>query len=79
MDGIKTRRVAIILSDGANAEVAAQLHAGLTAQGAAPRFLGIKLGAIEGGEGSLNVEATLEITPSVLWDGVIVLDGPPHH
>jgi catalase len=76
VDGIKTRRVAIILSDGANAEVAAQLHAGLTAQGAAPRFLGIKLGAIEGAEGSLDVDATLEIMPSVLWDGVIVLDGP---
>ena len=74
--GIKTRRIAIVLSDGANTEVAAQLHAGLIAQGAAPRFLGVKLGAVQGAQGSLEVEATLEIMPAVLWDAAIVLDGP---
>ena len=65
-----------MLSDGANTEVAAQLHAGLIAQGAVPRFLGVKLGSVEGTSGSLDVEATLEIMPAVLWDGAIVLDGP---
>ena len=76
VDGIKTRRIAIVLSDGADTEVAAELHAGLVGQGAVPRFLGVKLGAIEGASGTLDVEGTLEILPSVLWDGVIVLDGP---
>jgi catalase len=75
VDGIKTRRVAIVLSDGANTKVAAQLHAGLVAQGAAPRFMGVKLGAIEGASGTLDIEASLEILPSVLWDGVVMLDG----
>jgi len=76
VDGIKTRRVAIVLSDGANTEVAAQLHAGLVAQGAVPKFLGVKLGTIEGASGTLDIEASLEILPSVLWDGVVMLDGP---
>ena len=68
VDGIKTRKVAIILSDDANTEVAAELQAELLAQGAVPKFLGIKLGAIEGAERTLEAEATLEIMPSVLWD-----------
>jgi catalase len=76
VDGIKTRRVAIVLSDGANTEVAAQLHAGLVAQGAVPKFLGVKLGTIEGASRTLDIEASLEILPSVLWDGVVMLDGP---
>lgn len=76
VDGIKTRRVAIILSDGANTDVASQIHAGLVAQGAVPRFLGVKLGAIEDTSGTLDIEASLEILPSVLWDGVVMLDGP---
>ena len=62
VDGIKTRRIAIVLSDGADAEVAAELHAGLVGQGAVPRFLGVKLGAIEGASGTLDVEGTLEIS-----------------
>jgi catalase len=76
VDGIKTRRVAIVLSEGANIDVACQIHAGLVAQGAVPRFVGIKLGAIEGTSGTLDIEASLEILPSVLWDGVVLLDGP---
>jgi catalase len=75
VDGIKTRRVAIVLSDGANTDVASHIHAGLAAQGAVPRFLGVKLGAIQGASGSLDVEGSLEILPSVLWDAVVVLDG----
>jgi catalase len=76
LDGIKTRRVAIVLSEGANTEVASQIHANLIARGAVPRILGVKLGAIEGAGGSLDVEASLEILPSVLWDAVVMLDGP---
>jgi catalase len=76
VDGIKTRRVAIVLSEGANTVVASQIHAGLLARGAVPRFLGVKLGVIEGASGSLDVEASLEILPSVLWDAVVMLDGP---
>jgi catalase len=75
-DGIRTRRVALILADGADADVAAQLHAGLVAQGAVPKFVGVKLGSVDGPNGALDVEATLEIQPAVLWDAVVVLDGP---
>jgi catalase len=73
--GIRTRRIAIIVSDGASVPVALQLHARLITQGASPHFLGVKLGAVQGAKGTLEPEATLEIMPAVLWDGVIVLDG----
>ncbi len=76
VEGIRTRRVALILADGADANVAAQLHAGLVAQGAVPKFVGVKLGSVRGPNGAVDVEATLEIQPAVLWDAVVVLDGP---
>jgi catalase len=38
--------------------------------------LAVKLGPIEGADRSLDVEASLEILPSVLWDAVVMLDGP---
>jgi catalase len=76
VDGIRTRRVAIVLADGADTRLATALHDGLSAQGAVPQFLAVKLGTIKGAHGRLEVEGSLEILPAVLWDGVIMLDGP---
>ena len=54
------------------------LHAGLTEQGAVPRYLGIRLGPVKTAAGdSLEVDATLETMPSVLFDAVAVLGGKP--
>jgi catalase len=75
LDGIRTRRVAIVLGAGADTRLAAVLKSGLAAQGAVAQFLGVKLGPIRSPRGSLEVDASLEIQPSVLWDGLIVLDG----
>jgi catalase len=73
---IRTRRIAILVADGVNGAAAQALHAGLAEQGAVPRFLGVRLGTVEGEDGiALNVEATLETTPAVLYDGVAVLGG----
>jgi catalase len=73
-EGIKTRHVAIVVSEGANRELASQVHAGLTAQGAVPKFVGAHMGTIGGPTKNFEVDSSFEITPSVLWDGVVVLD-----
>src|SRR5687767_4374441 len=44
--GIKTRRIAILVADGVDGAAALRMHQALTEQGAVPRFVGIKLGAV---------------------------------
>jgi catalase len=75
LDGIRTRKVAIVVGAGADTQVASALRDGLAAQGAVAQFLGVKLGTIRGPRGTLEVDASLETQPAVLWDGVILLDG----
>jgi catalase len=73
---IRTRRIAILVADGVDGEAAQALHSGLTAQGAVPRFVGIRLGTVTTAEGNtLQAEVTLETMPSVLFDAVAVLGG----
>jgi catalase len=75
--GIRTRRIAILVADGANAEAALDIHEALAEQGAVPRFVGAMLGTIEGASGEpLEVEITLEAAPAALWDAVVLPDGP---
>jgi catalase len=74
--GIRTRRVAILVADGVNAQAASALHTALLGEGAVPRFVGIKLGEVRAREGgSLDVEVSLEAAPAALWDAVIVPGG----
>jgi catalase len=48
----------------------------LAEQGAVPRYIGARLGTIRDDAGEpIEVEATLETTPSVLYDAVVVLGG----
>jgi len=55
---------------------AAEIHRALSEAGAVPRFLGTRLGKIEGeGGGTLDVEASLEAAPSVLFDAMVLPDG----
>jgi len=73
---IRTRRVAIFVADGIDGVAAETLHAGLAKLGAVPRYVGARLGAVETTQGkSLEVEATFETMPSVLFDAVAVPDG----
>jgi catalase len=69
-------RVAIIVADGTDASAAEALHARLTELGAVPRYIGPKLGPVRGEQGqSIEIEATLEVTPSVLVDAVAIPGG----
>jgi catalase len=48
----------------------------LTDAGAVPRFVGIRLGTVTGdADASIEVDATLETAPSVLFDAVVLPDG----
>jgi catalase len=73
---IKARRIAILVADGVDGETALALHERLAAEGAVPRFVGVKMGAAESeGDEPIEVEVSLEAAPSVLWDAMIVPGG----
>jgi len=76
-EGIKTRRIAILVADGVDGKAAVEIHSLLMAQGGVPRFVGTKLGHVqsESSQGLVEVEVSMEAMPSVLWDGMIVPDG----
>jgi catalase len=72
-EGIKTRRIAILVADGANGEAAMSLHEALAEQGAVPRFVGSMLGRVNAdSDQPIEVEVTLETAPGVLWDAVVL-------
>ena len=64
-----------MVGEGVDAEGLTTIAEKLTAAGAVPRFLGSRLGRIEGGGQTIEIDGTLEALPSVLFDGVVVPDG----
>ena len=73
---IRTRRIAILVADGvAGADVKA-LHDRFAAKGAVPRFVAARLGNVQSADGDqIEVEATLEAVPAVLYDALVVPGG----
>ena len=75
-EGIKTRHIALLVVDGVDSAPLTALHAGLTEQGAVPRFVGIKLGQVKAASGDpIEVEVSMETAPSVTWDALVLPDG----
>jgi len=73
---IRTRRVAIMIANGVDGAAARTLYEGLAQEGALPRYVAARLGSVATEEGeTLEVDATLETMPSVLFDGLIVPGG----
>ena len=73
---IATRHVAILVADGVDRASIAALHAGLLKEGAVPRLIGARLGAVKDSAGApLEVELTFENSPPVLYDAVAVPGG----
>ena len=69
---IAARRVAIFVADGVEGESLRTLQASLIAEGAVPRFIGSRLGSIDAdGGGAIEIDATVEAMPSVLFDAVV--------
>jgi catalase len=70
---IRARRVAILITDGVDAIAATAIYAALLAEGAVPRLVGGTLGPVAGADGTtLMPDITLEASPAVLYDGLVV-------
>ncbi len=74
--GIRTRRIAILVADGVEERSVAALQAALVDAGAVPRLVAPRIGpvAADGGE-DLDADASLENSPPVLFDAVVLPDG----
>ena len=74
--GISTRRVAVLIADGVVGEPIARLLQALTEEGAVVRLLSSRLGTIAASDGGqFEIDATLENTPAVLFDALVLPDG----
>jgi catalase len=73
---IATRRIGILACDGMHAASVVGVHEALARLGAVPRFIGPKLGTVNGEDGeTVDVEVTIEAMPSVVLDAIVVPDG----
>ncbi len=70
---IRTRKVALLVADGIEADSLRSIHAALASAGAVPRYVAARLGPVSPSVGApIHVEVTMEAAPSVLWDAVVV-------
>ncbi|MGH8798471.1 MAG: catalase, partial [Caldimonas sp.] len=70
---VRGRKVALLVADGIDGASLRAAHRALAAAGAAPRFVGVRLGRVQTASGDpIHVEVTLETAPSVTWDAVVV-------
>jgi catalase len=75
--GIRGRKIAILLASGVEAQSVTETQATLLKAGAVVRLLAARLSPVEAadGEGEIEPDGTLETSPSVLFDAVVVPDG----
>ncbi|MEO7208866.1 MAG: catalase [Steroidobacteraceae bacterium] len=74
--GITTRKIAILLADGIESEPITDLIEALNGAGAVTRLLGTRLGSVSSEDGEpLEIDATLENSPSVLFDALVLPGG----
>jgi catalase len=73
---IATRKIAILLADGVDADPITDLVEELSGAGAAMRLLGSRLGTVRSEDGEpLEIDATLENSPAVLFDALVLPGG----
>jgi catalase len=74
--GIATRKVAILVADGMTGAPIATAIEALTAAKAVTRLLSSRLGFVTDDDGNrFEIDATLENTPAVLFDALVLPDG----
>jgi catalase len=74
--GIATRKVALLVADGMTGPPVARAAEELAKAGAVARLLGTRLGFVTASDGTrFEVDATLENTPAVLFDALVLPDG----
>jgi catalase len=73
---LATRRIALLVADGIDGKSLRIVANGLLKLGAVVRYLAARMGNVTSSEGELmNVDATLETTPAVLYDAVVIPSG----
>lgn len=73
---LKSRRVALLVADGVSGASVESVCAALKKEGVHPQILAPRMGLVKTAEGAgIPVDGTIEGTPSVLVDAVIVPDG----
>jgi catalase len=73
---IRARKIAFLIADGFDAAPVKALADRLASEGAVPRLLGPRIGAVEAISGDpIEADASVETTPSVLYDAVVLADG----
>ncbi|WP_374562328.1 catalase [Ideonella sp.] len=74
--GIRSRKVAILVADGFEAELPAAVAAALLETGATSRYVGPHVGRTRTAAGqAIEADASLENSPSVLFDAVVLPGG----
>lgn len=74
--GIRTRKIAVLAADGMDGATLQTLRASLEEAGAVALLIGSRLGKITTQQGdTLEVNASLENSPSVLFDALVLPDG----
>jgi len=74
--GIRTRRIAMLVAPGVVSGSLQAVRAALVEAGAVALLVGARLGPCEASDGAaLDVDATLENSPSVVFDAVVLPDG----
>jgi catalase len=74
--GIATRKIAILLADGVDADSISGLIEELNGAGAVVRLLSSRLGTVRAEDGEpLEIDATLENSPAVLFDAMVLPGG----
>jgi catalase len=75
--GIATRKVALLIANGIDGAAVSSLIAALNKAGAVTRLLSSRLGSVKSANGeSFEVDATLENSPAVLFDAMVLPGGP---
>ena len=74
--GVKAKRIAVLIADGVDGAALRSLVEALVGVGTVPRLVGTKLGTVRATTGDTDVETTVEATPSVLFDAVVILESP---
>jgi catalase len=70
------KRVAILVADGVEADGVVALYDAILKGGGVPRLISVRLGKVESmKEVALDAEATLENSPSVLFDAMVIAAG----
>jgi len=74
--GIATRKIAVLVAPGMHGASLSALLQDLSSAGAVPILLGSRLGTATSEEGDkFEVDATLENSPAVLFDAMVLPDG----